>query len=422
MEEKLSEEKNLNLAAIGFLYFYIFLAQNIWRSTYPNHAINNLELAPDEFRILLALTFIPGIFAFTFGYIATQFSLKTLLLTACFLVSIGLLVISHTAEHFFLYVGTFAIASGFTLSYIAANSAYLTGSHKSNAPLLLAKLKSFGPMASFTGAFIILSIFAPTKIAAITATVFSSNTDLTFQTLLDFFSSRPDISSEKLHDLFAAIGFSTLVVGSIFIFSKTIQYQEKNNTQAKLKQQLLPYYILNFLAGCRSAIFQAFALFVLIKQFQLPLHGTAFLGLCAYLCGIVGYRMIGYFLFRYSARNVLTIIYLIVALNFFAFFVVLYWEPFNRQETLLVLSLLFLIDSTFFGVSVVTDSHLKKTNNNSSHYMSDIAIGLSLFSFAAAFSAILLSQISPSPEAFLLGTAVCILAILTGRHLKASPT
>ena len=410
------------LAAIGFLYYTVFLAQNLWRSTFPNHAITNLGLAHDEFRILLALTFIPGIFAFSFSFVAARFALRSLFLIACLLVSIGLCTVSFTSDYFYLSISTLCIASGFTLSYIVANSAYLADTPKETTPLSLARLKSLGPIASFTGALIILLIFAPTKIAAVTTTIFSSNADITFQTLLEFLSSRPDVATQRLRDLLAVTGLATLLIGFFLNHLIRKKRQEKKQARIKLSRRLTPYYLLNFLAGCRSAIFQAFALFVLIKQFQLPLHGTAFLGFCAYLCGFFGYRVIGWLLYRYSASSVLTFIYLVVALNFVAFYALLYFDPFiNKQYTLLALSVLFLIDSTFFGVSVVTDSHLKETNENAENYMSHIAIGLSLFSLAAACSSVLSSFLDPTPEAFLLGTVICILAIITGRYLKSGP-
>lgn len=181
----------------------------------------------------------------------------------------------------------------------------------------------------------------------------------------------------------------------------------------------MPYYLLNLLAGCRSAIFQAFALFVMIKQFNLPIHGTAALVMMGYLSSFLGYRMVGRLLLRFSHRSVLTLIYLVVALNFLGFWFLTGWETLMPAQVLPGLAALFLIDSAFFGASVVTDSHLRKTGDPSD-YVGDLATGMTLFSLAAMLMSLLggLLWQPLGPNAFLLGTLVCLIAVVVGRRLS----
>ncbi len=89
---------------------------------------------------------------------------------------------------------------------------------------------------------------------------------------------------------------------------------------------------------------------------------------------------------------------------------------------MLALGTLFVIDSAFFGVSVVTDSHLRKTGA-ASDYVGDVAMGMTLFSL----SAILMSLAGAAlwrpfgANAFLLGTLVCLIAAVVGRQLSGKP-
>ena len=418
-ERQQTQHSYNGLAIIGIVYFSLFLTHNIWRTTFPNHTINNFALDQDEYRLLFALTFIPGIFAFTIGFISDKFSLRNLIVTACVLLGIGLVTISRASTLSVLAIGTLAIAFGFTLSYIVANSVYLISSESNEIIMAMARLKSLGPLAGFMAALVILVTFAPELLSTAATVIINGDLAGTSKALVNLFSSKPDVDPQKLRLLYVALGLAVVMFGLFVGYRLHLLRQGATHGYLKIRSKLTPYYLLNFLAGCRSAIFQAFALFILVKHYNLPLQGTALLGLGAFICSFLGYRIIGRAAHRYGHRIVLTAVYLVVAFNFVAFWYLLTWNPFTEvEQTLLALSVLFLIDSTFFGVSVITDSHLRKVSDKKNYYVGDVAIGLSLFSLAAALSAVLSNIIDPmAPSAFLMGSLVCICAIIVGRRL-----
>ena len=99
------------------------------------------------------------------------------------------------------------------------------------------------------------------------------------------------------------------------------------------------------------------------------MHETAAVVLIGNLCSLLGYRLIGHFANRYHPPKVLSLIYLGVSLIFLGFCLI---------NSRFVLILFYFFDSLLFGVSVVTDSHLKRVSQ-AEDTIGNVACGLTLF-------------------------------------------
>lgn len=257
---------------------------------------------------------------------------------SCTLVGVGLVWIGMATAWYFLWPGVLAISVGFTVFYPVINSLGLQFSASEKTLISMGRLKSFGPLAAIASLLLILFI-------------------------LQFMDYRPFLI------LTGGIVFLCGMVAALNI--RRIKYAgDKGNLSFKIA--LWPYYTLNFLAGCRSAIFKTFILFLLVNEHNLTIHRTALIVLIGSFCSFIGYRLIGKIANQYEPRNVLSLIYIGVALIFMGF---------NTFEQKLLLSILYCFDSLLFGVSVLTDSHLKKVSSPK-NFVGDVAAGLTLFHLA----------------------------------------
>jgi hypothetical protein len=404
---------NGKLFKISIVYFALFLAQSLWRTTLNNNAVNNFDLNESQIGFVFAAIYVPGIFAFTIGLVARHLALYVLLVFACLSPATGMFVISFADQLSALVTATLLIAFGFTFFYTVANSACLLGSDKAHAPYELGRLKSLGPLAGFFAALILIILFAPASLSKWFSILDSSDFLDSLGQLITFSHHSPEFDGRLLRSLLATIAGLLLLLGLYVGVTIRLSHVGKSHGRFNIRRGLTPYYALNFLAGCRSAIFQTFALFIMIKQYQLPVSGTAVLVMTSHLFSFMGYRCIGLTLRRFQHRHVLTIIYAVVATNFVGFWWLNSGAFGSTQLIVLGLGALFIIDSFFFGASVVTDSHLKLTSD-SNDFIGDIGAGMTMFSIAALLMSMLGSLLwEPlGNNAFLLGTLVCLSAMV----------
>lgn len=404
---------------IAPVYFLLFLAHALWRLTIHNHALENLGLDGQEIGVLFALGYVPGILAFALGIAAGHFSLHFLLLLAGSVMAMGLLIAGSAAGFASIAAGAFFIALGFTGFYTLANATYLLDRRPDDPAASLGKLKSLGPLAGIAAGLILLVVFAPRQLLDILSASNTQGGHAFIASLFAFTSAKPAVDPTTLRLLL-------LTSGVILLFSVLSCRHQLSHCQHSarfahfsLRRRLLPFYLLNLVSGCRSAIFQTFALYVMVAEFNLPIHGTAALMMLSYLCSFAGYRAVGVALQALSHRTVLSVIYLAVAANFTGFWYFTGPALLNSSQALLTLGTLFLIDSAFFGASVVTDSHLRKTGGPAD-YVGDVATGTTLF-YVAAMSMSLIGAALWKPlghHAFLLGTLCCLLGFAVSQWLS----
>ncbi|MCP5128727.1 MAG: hypothetical protein H6985_03990 [Pseudomonadales bacterium] len=408
------------LLGLGGIYFMLFLAYSLWRATLHNNAVENFGLGGDHIGYLFSLNYLPGVFCFLIGMVATRLQLYRLVVSSCTLLSAGLVLASLAHGFPGLAAGALLVALGFTVFYTTASALCLASGPDNAVASALGRMKSLGPLSGLAAAVVIIWVFAPEQAREVISALGSTDSVDSVRLALQLFAEQPRIDFEKLDTLLVIMAFLLILAG--LLFGRTLAQRAEGGSYGRLRirRELAVYYALNFLAGCRSAIFQAFALFVMVKEFHLPVHATAALVLAGNICSFLGYRCIGRAVVRFQCRAVLTVIYFLVMCNFLGFWFVLGWSGFGPGGTLLALCGLFLIDSLLFGVSVVTDSYLRITGEFSS-YVGDIGAGMTCFSIAA----VVMSMIGGAlwgplqHNAFLLGAVVCVLAMIAGRGLHS---
>ena len=316
-------------------YFAVFCGYNLWIAGFHNYAAEVFQISALHVGYLFSVAALPGTFAFLIGMIAKKFRLGSLMIFACGSLGFGLVGIGLAPSSYFLWPGVLSIGLGFSFFYPIITSICIQHSDPQSASAAIGHLKSYGPLAAVT-AFVLITPCLP---------------------LLGYQS------------FFVISGGVVVLIGFWALADLDIKHYADRPGNLRFRKALWPYYVLNFLAGCRSAGIQAFVLLLLIREHGLVMHETAAVVLIGNLCSLLGYRLIGHFANRYHPPKVLSLIYLGVSLIFLGFCLI---------NSRFVLILFYFFDSLLFGVSVVTDSHLKRVSQ-AEDTIGNVACGLTLF-------------------------------------------
>lgn len=362
---------------LNVTYFAIFSGYSIWRFILPNYIVETFNISAGQIGILSSLSAAPGVFAVCIGFVARKVKPTILMAASCLLVGLGLIWIGLLPVWHLLLCGVLAVGIGVAVFYPIITSFGIESTSVDKVSISLGRLKCFGPLAALTSALLIQFAITP----------------LGYDGLL----------------ILTGIFVSVTGLTSVLYVRKMKYVNDQGNLSLKLN--LWPYYALNFLAGCRSAFFKFFIIFLLVKDHDLKIQQTAWIGMIGSLFIAISYFVLGKIASRYEHRNVLSLIYVSVAL------ILLGFAAFKNIKWVLVL--LFWCDSLLFGVSVLTDSYLKKISA-SSNLVGDVATGLTLFYIAGFLMPHLAGMIwdnRGSESAFAFGSILALLAALVSRKL-----
>ena len=366
---------------IALVYLVIFGGIHSWRAMFYDHALGDLNAEPGQIAAVFSWLALPGVLAFAVGYLLKYFSFRSAIGSATILVGCGLAWVGMAPSLLLMSPGLLALGLGPILFYPAVSGlALLKSSHQKSATEL-GRLRSYGPLASLLVAGLILLIFA----------------NVGFPLVMSI------------------VGIVILVIGVVATRELGADQQTQAHSLLQPRLRLIPYYALHFLAGVRSGVFRTFVVVLLIHEHGIDISTTATLVLGASLANLIGYRLIGYIGDRISKVTVLTWLFGIIALNYTGFILF--------RDSAAILSLLFIIDSLLFGTSVITDSSLRRSVNDS-EMAGHIAIGLSLFSLAGVMTPLLgawLLDVVGRESVFVLATLAALASLVICRRLLVTP-
>jgi len=376
-----SANRKQNLIFLNLSYLVIFAGHNVWRVVFHNYTIETFQITGAQIGSLFSISAIPGVLAFTTGSISKKVGLFPLICSSFLFLGTGLIWIGLAPDFLLLFPGVLAINIGFIAFYPVINSLTLQNTSGRGASVSLGRLKSFGPLAAL----------------ATTSAVY--------------------LMSRPFNYRFFLIIAGGMVLACGFLTSFGIRNRQYAAAVGglKFKWDLVVYYTLNFLAGSRSAFFKTFVLFLLVQEHTFHLHKIATMAMLGHLCCFLSYRLIGRLAAHYEPAKVLLGIYIVVASTLIGFRVFSHF---------FLLTLLYCLDSLLFGVSVITDSHLKKVSRPTD-FVGDVAAGLTLFHLAGVLlplSCGIIWDYYGCDSVFLFGVFLTGLAALTSRKLNPQGT
>lgn len=366
------------MAILGVSYLVINIGVSIWSSTLSNYVVEQLKMGPDTIGLLRSLANVPGLLAICFGYVYQKIRMFYLFLFAFMVLGMGLIVQGWSSSHLGVFLSAGMVSGGAILFYPLINSLCLQSNSAESAGRALGRLKGFGPLAAIFVAMLIIFL-----LPSLTYSVF-----------------------------FILIGGIVIVSGCFATLAVSKQFRKtKSFGRLKLAPHLWNYYLLNFLNGCKSALFKSFVIVLMVQDYHLEINATAKIALVGYLLSFCSYRIIGFFVSRFGHINVLRANYFCVAIIFFGYCI-------SDSKGMLVI--LFLLDSLLVGTSVATDFFLK-TQVKAKELVGHISTGITSFYLAGIIIPMaggLLWKYIGYKIVFISGSMLMILAFIISSTLK----
>ncbi len=292
-----------------------------WRIMFNNFAIDVFNATPNDVGMIQAVREIPGLLAFGVGALAIYFTESKIAAISIITVGLGLLLCGLSNSILMLACATVLMSFGFHYFEPTNSSQLLMISKSGDLGKVQGKLRSYESMAGLAGAGLIL-----------------------FMTLfLDYRQS------------FYIIGGIVVVIGCYLAYALPSNRTGSETRKIHLKKKYKLYYTLAFLRGCRRHIFTTFAIFLLVKNYELDITMVAIIMLATNFVTIFTNRYLGYLSDHVGEKIVLVTSSLLLVFIFTGYAYVTY---------LPLLIGLYFVDNILFGSSIALKSYLRKISSD----------------------------------------------------------
>lgn len=347
--------------AVG--YFAWTLGYRIWESAFNNFAVQELGVQAAQIGLVHAIREIPGLLGFLGGFLALALTEVRLANLSLALMGFGILTTAWVGRFPSLVGAALLMSTGFHF-FMPANSAYvLLSVGPEEAPRVLGKLGSLGAAASVVGTLVI------------------------FATLERW----------GYRNLFWAAGLGVLVVGlALLALGRQPVRARRERRRALLRRRYWLYYTLNVLFGSRRHIFTTFAVYLLVREYDVTAQTLTLLYLLNSLMGTYLNQTFGKIVARFGERPVLTVNFALLALIFLGYVVVprapglsgpvfqipalavgdwVLFPALNASPALLILLGLFIADNVLFSLSFALECYFQKIALSPAEITSNVALG-----------------------------------------------
>jgi len=309
--------KKVSISTVTFSAFVVWVGFYVWRIMFNNFAVEIFDASPTDVGIIQSAREIPGLLAFGAGALAILLTESKIASLSIILLGLGLIVSGMSHSIFVLALATVLMSFGFHYFQPMNTSQLLLLSKSNNTGRVQGRLASFESMAGLVGAGLVLGL-----------TLF-----LTYR------------------EVFYLIGGLVLLIGVYLFLVLPANRGASENRKVTVKKRYWLYYTLSFLRGCRRHIFTTFAIFLLVKNYELSIAIVSIIMLANNLITIFTNRILGNLSDRFGERLIL------VGCSFVLIFIFIGYAFVGYLPLLIVF---YLIDNMLFGSSIALKSYLKK--------------------------------------------------------------
>ncbi len=300
----------LTVAATGGLH--------IWRVLFDNFAVKEILLEGDHIGALQSVREIPGFLALLVVYALLIIKEHKLSALSILILGVGLGLTGFYPTFYGLMLTTLIMSFGF--HYFETTNQSLTLQYYDNetSPIVFGKLRSF---ASITNICAGISIF------------FAAN----------FLNPK---------EIYLISGGLVIILALWAFFQNPVD----NNLVPQRKDMILKkkywlFYALTFMSGARRQIFIAFAVFLLVKNFEYSIQEVALLFFLNNIINTFLSPYIGKCIVRFGERKVLSLEYFSLIIVFIAYAFV---------ESKLIVACIYIADHIFFNFAIAIRTYFQK--------------------------------------------------------------
>jgi hypothetical protein len=353
-----------------------------WRALLNNFAIEEAAFTGVEMGILQSLREVPGFMAFAAVFLLLIMREQTLVFISLLLLGIGTALTGYLPTIMGLYFTTVLMSIGFHYAETMQQSLSLQLISKDNLPVVMGRQMAVG---SFTGLFVFGALFL----------------------LLDLLHIGYDW-------IYLSGGLLTILL-AVLIYRAFPHFKgeaEQHKTMI-LRQCYWLYYLLTFLSGARRQIFVVFAGFLMVEKFAFSASDMAMLFLVNGVLTIYLAPKIGLLVKHWGEKRALTLEYIGLVIIFASYAFV---------ESVVVASVLYILDHVFFAMAIALKSYFKKIADPAD-FASTAGVAFSINHIAAVllpFALGFLWIVSPA-WVFLTGSGIALLSLILSQLVPLEP-
>jgi len=333
--------------------FLLNFGYQLWRSLFNNFAVSELGVQADQIGLIQSVREIPGLLGFTVGLLAMLLTEMRIIGVSIVFLGAGIALTGSAANLSGLLASTVLMSVGFHYFMPANSSAVLQLTGEDEAPHVLGRLTSLNALAALAGAGLVFVAFGA----------------------LGF------------RRLFAITG-AVLTVGGIgailWSLRRTVLPKREPDEQGldairpvqrtPLRRRYWLYYALQFLMGGRRHIFTTFAVFLLVRAYDVTAETITVLFLINNFIGTFFYRLLGNIIARFGERRALTANFALLILVFLGYAYV---------PVLPILYVLFVVDQMLFGFRIALQSYFQKIAVHPREITPNLSLGQTINHIAA---------------------------------------
>ena len=305
------------LVFVVFSNFLLNFGFQVWQTLFNNFAVEQLGAGPAAVGLIQAVREIPGLLGFVLAFIALYVSELRIMGLSIVLMGVGVVLSGQATGIPFLMAATLLMSIGFHFFYPSSSAVVLMAMKKEDTPKTLGNLGSLGSLASVAGTGLVLLL----------------------------------ADRAGYRNLFTGVGALVIAGGLLLLTFRSSPGSLPSGRQVKLRRRYWLYYTLSFLLGSRRHIFTTFAVFLLVREYHVPIRITAMLFLVNSIINVFTLRLTGQWVGRLGERLALTIAFGSLALIFLGYAYV---------TVLPALFGLFILDNIFFGFNVALPVYFQK--------------------------------------------------------------
>lgn len=364
--------KRTALVVIALYNLLVVISFGVWQAIFNNFAVEELGVNASQVGLIQAIREIPGLVGIVVGSLALLMTEMHIAGLAVLVLGAGVALTGLSNDFFSLVMITLLMSTGFHFHYPANASAVLVVAGPDEAPKVLGRMNSLAAAGS-----VVTTLFILGTLHAI-----------------------------GYRMMYLIAGLVALVGGLVLLpFARQpVRLNRSEQRPPLLRRRYWLYYLLEFLMGSRRHMFTTFAVFLLVRTYQVTPQVITLLYLVNSLIGTYFNQALGRSIVRFGERKVLVLNFILLAVVFALYAVIPGWSLLARPALtvpnvgigtwvlfpsfiatpgLLILLGLFVVDNLLFSFSIALQCYFQKIALGPEEITPNISLGQAINHLAA---------------------------------------
>ena len=387
MKAEMEKHAKINLVNMFIGNFALMFGFSLWRNLFNNFSVEEIGVTATQIGIIHAIRELPGLMWFVVALIVMLIAEIRLTFISVALMGFGLALTGFVQGFWGLAITCFLMSIGFHFFYQLRTSITLKLLDSNRAAHILARYRSHAQLAGAVTTGMVTVAFW----------------------LIDWLHL-----NIKMHHFFLIGGIAVMLVGIYLTFTNDPALVTTSEKKLRYKKRYWLYFVLQFLSGTRRHIFTTFAIFLLVKVYQVSVKEITLLIFINSILSYFIFKKAGNIINYFGERSVLLTLYILLVGIFTGYAYI---------DNLWLLFLFFITDHILFGFNMALDTYLKKTAFPAD-ITSNITAGVTINHVSAIFIPIIggvVWDVLGFEVTFIFGAAVAFISFLFCLMLQRHP-